>query len=196
MDQTTENQFLDLKKYCEARGWQIIAECSDEGISGAEAERPGLKQIMALARKRKFDTLLVWRFDRFARSLAHLVNSLDELRQIGVDFASYQEGVDTSTAQGRMVFGIMASLAEFEHNLIRDRIMAGLRRARAEGRRLGRQPIALDLAKVRRLKQEGRSVRQIAAEMGTGRTTVWKAIKALSAKPAANPGRGIDGTAR
>src|ERR1039458_6687821 len=108
-DQTTENQLLDLRKYCEARGWQIVVECIDHGISGARDDRPQLNAIMDLARKRKIDTLLVWRFDRFARSLLHLVNSLEELRRLGVDFVSYQESVDTPTAQGRMVFGVMAS---------------------------------------------------------------------------------------
>src|SRR4051812_42068965 len=98
-DQTTENQLLDLRKYCEARGWQITAECVDHGISGAKDDRPALKEVMGLARKRKIDTLLVWRFDRFARSLSHLVNTLEELKGLGIDFVSYQESIDTATPQ-------------------------------------------------------------------------------------------------
>src|ERR1035438_4730717 len=105
-EQTTENQLLDLRKYCEARGWQIVAECIDHGISGAKDDRPQLKAVMDLARKRKIDTLLVWRFDRFARSLAHLVNSMEELRRLGVDFGSFRRLMRTSSAQGRMVFGV------------------------------------------------------------------------------------------
>src|SRR6185437_7302750 len=129
-EQTAENQLLDLRKYCDARGWQIAAEYVDSGISGAKDSRPQLKLVMEAVRKRKIDALLVWRFDRFARSLPHLVNTLEELRGLGVDFVSYQESIDTSTPQGRMMFGVMASLAEFERSLIRDRVMAGLRRAK------------------------------------------------------------------
>jgi hypothetical protein len=95
-DQTTENQLQDLRKHCESRGWKIIAEHLDNGISGAKDDRPNLKATMELARKRKIDVLLVWRFDRFARSLSHLVNTLEELRSLGVDFVSYQESVDTA----------------------------------------------------------------------------------------------------
>lgn len=144
--------------YCEACGWRIAAECVDHGISGARDDRPALKQVMDLAHKRKIDTLLVW---RFARSLAHLVNSLEELRRLGVDFISYQESVDTSTLQGRMVFGIMASLAEFERALIQERIRSGLRRATAQGRRLGRPKAAVDPTKARQMRNEGRSIREI-----------------------------------
>jgi len=175
-DQTTENQLLDLRKYCEARGWQIAAECIDHGISGAIDDRPQLKAVMDLARKRKIDTLLVWRFDRFARSLAHLVNSLEELRRLGVDFVSYQESVDTSTPQGRMVFGVMASLAEFERALIQERIKAGVRRAQTQGKRLGRPKTSVDPARAHQLRQEGRSLRQIASVLSIGKGTVERLL--------------------
>jgi DNA invertase Pin-like site-specific DNA recombinase len=184
-DQTTENQLLDLRKYCEARGWQIAAECVDHGISGAVDDRPQLKAIMDLARKRKVDVLLVWRFDRFARSLAHLVNSLEELRRLGVDFVSYQESVDTSTPQGRMVFGVMASLAEFERALIQERIKSGLRRAVAQGKAIGRPKAAIDPARAHQLRREGRSLRQIASALSIGKGTVERLL-GVSQKPILN----------
>lgn len=184
-DQTTENQLLDLRKYCEARGWQIAAECVDQGISGAKDDRPALKEIMGLAKKRKIDTLLVWRFDRFARSLAHLVNSLEELRRLGVDFVSYQENVDTSSAQGRMVFGVMASLAEFERALIQERIRSGLRRAASQGKRIGRPTVTIDPAEARRLREAGRSLREIASALSVGKGTVERLLR-LSQNPPEN----------
>lgn len=178
-DQTSENQLLDLRKYCGARGWQIIAECVDDGISGAKDNRPQLKAIMELARKRKIDALLVWRFDRYARSLSHLVNSLEELRSLGVDFMSYQESIDTSTPQGRMMFGVMASLAEFERALIRERVMAGLRRAKESGKKLGRQPIKIDALRLAELRREGKSVRQIGAALGICKSLAAKLVSTI-----------------
>ena len=178
-DQTSENQLLDLRKYCEARGWQIVAECVDDGISGAKDNRPQLKAIMDLCRKRKIDALLVWRFDRYARSLSHLVNSLEELRSLGIDFMSYQESIDTATPQGRMMFGVMASLAEFERALIRERVMAGLRRAKERGKRLGRQPVSVDALKLAGLRQEGKSVRQIGAALGISKSLAAKLVSTI-----------------
>ncbi|OGR91349.1 MAG: hypothetical protein A2992_05065 [Elusimicrobia bacterium RIFCSPLOWO2_01_FULL_59_12] len=179
-DQTTENQLLDLRGHCQARGWDVVAECVDNGISGTKDDRPQLKAVMDLARKRKIDVLLVWRFDRFARSLAHLVNSLEELRRLGVDFVSYQESVDTSTPQGRMVFGVMGSLAEFERSLIVERVRSGLRRAVARGKRLGRPRVAVDAAQARRMLLEGRSFRAIGRTLGISRMTI---ARALALKP-------------
>lgn len=184
-DQTNENQLLDLRKYCDARGWQIVAECIEHGMSGAKDDRPQLRAIMDLARKRKIDALLVWRFDRFARSLAHLVDSLEELRRLGVDFMSYQESVDTSTAQGRMVFGVMASLAEFERALIQERIKSGLRRAISQGKQIGRPRASIDPAVAYRMRQEGRSLREIASALSVGKGTVERLL-ALSQKPTIN----------
>jgi DNA invertase Pin-like site-specific DNA recombinase len=176
-EQTTENQLLDLRKYCQVRGWEIVAECVDNGISGAKDDRPALHQVMGLARKRKIDTLLVWRFDRLARSLSHLVNTLEELRGRGVDFVSYQEALDTSTPQGRMVFGVVASLAEFERALIVDRVRSGIRRAQAQGKQLGRPKAAVDLAQMHRLRLDGRSMREIASALSLGKGTVERALR-------------------
>jgi DNA invertase Pin-like site-specific DNA recombinase len=179
-DQTTENQLLDLRKYCEARGWHIAAECIDNGISGTKDDRPQLKAVMELARKRKIDILLVWRFDRFARSLANLVNSLEELRGLGVDFASFQENIDTTSAQGKMLFGIFASIAEFERALIVERVLAGLRRAKAQGKRLGRPLVVRDNSQALNLKAGGLSIREIAAKLGTSKSSVARMLSQQS----------------
>ena len=175
-EQTCQNQLIDLRNYVDARGWVNAGEFVDHGVSGAQEDRPALKQVMALARKRRIDVLLVWRFDRLARSLPHLVNTLEELRTLGVGFASFQEGVDTATAQGRMVFGIFASLAEFERSIIVDRIMAGLRRARTQGKRLGRpKTVSLDVDEVRRLRRT-LPIRHVAKTLGTSVGSIQRAL--------------------
>lgn len=175
-DQTTENQLLDLRRYCQARGWEITAECVDHGLSGAKDERPQLKAVMELARKRKIDILLVWRFDRFARSLANLVNSLEELKNLGVDFASYQENIDTTTAQGKMLFGIFASIAEFERALIIERINAGLRRAKTQGKRFGRPTGIADPSRAIQLRAQKLSIRQIAQELKASKSAIARLL--------------------
>ncbi len=170
--QTVENQLLDLRHYAEARGWQIIGEYTDTGISGTKDSRPALSQLMDAARKRKIDGILVWKLDRFARSTRHLVNALDELRGLGVDFASYQENMDTTTSAGKLLFDVMAALAEFERSVIVERVHSGLRRARAKGKRLGRPALKLDNEKAHRMREAGLSVRQIAAELGASKSLV------------------------
>lgn len=190
-EQAAENQLLDLRAYCAARRWEIIGEFVDSGISGAKKDRPNLDCLMAIVRKRLCDCVLVWRFDRFARSLSHLVNTLEYFRERGVEFASYQEGVDTSTAQGKMVFGVMASLAEFERELIRERIHAGLRRARSKGKRLGR-PSRLSsdqIAELYRRRAAGESLRAIAASAGLSKSRIQMIV---SSKPIPNAGYVID----
>ncbi len=175
-DQTTENQMLDLRRFCAARGWTIIEEFIDHGISGAKEDRPALRRLMDSARRRKVDCVLVWRFDRFARSLSHLVNALREFRELHIDFASNQEGIDTTTSHGRMVFGILASLAEFERDLIRDRIHAGLRRAKAQGKRFGRPSISeSQVASIMAERGKG-STRQIATRLGISKSVVQRVL--------------------
>ena len=191
-DQTSENQLLDLRKYCEARGWVIVAECVDNGISGAKDDRPQLRAVMELAKKRKIDALLVWRYDRLARSLSHLVRTLEELRSLGINFASYQESIDTATPQGRLVFGVMASLAEFERSLIADRVICGLRRAKAKGKHIGRPKAEFDAAKAKLLAQEGHSRSDIGRMLGVSRMTI---ARALAQNPYQNPGPASVGAA-
>ena len=136
-DQSTEPQLLDLKRYTLNRGWELYEEYRDEGISGALTSRPALNQLMDDARKRRFDIVLVWRFDRFARSTKHLVLALEEFKCLGIDFVSYQENIDTSTPLGGAIFTIISAVAQLERDIIKERVKAGLRRARERGKRLG-----------------------------------------------------------
>src|SRR3974390_600914 len=136
--QDVSMQTGELRQFAAARGWAVAGEYGDTGISGRKDQRPDGDRMLAEARRRRFDCVLVCRYDRFARSLRHLVNALEEFRALGIDFVSLHEGVDTSTPNGRLVFGIFASIAEFERELIRDRVKSGLRNARAKGKSLGR----------------------------------------------------------
>ncbi len=138
-------QTRELREFVKRRGWHIEAEYTDVGISGAKEKRSQLDRLMADAKRRRFDSVVVYRYDRFARSLRHLVNALEEFRALGIDFVSIHEGVDTSTPNGRLIFGIFASIAEFERELIRDRVKSGIAAARARGVRLGRPPSAVSL---------------------------------------------------
>src|SRR5215831_2445208 len=140
-EQNAGMQLDELRAYCQRRQWMIAEEYIDTGISGAKESRPALNRLLADAKRRKFDAVLVYRYDRFARSLRHLVNALSEFDALGIDFVSLHEGVDTSTPNGRLVFGIFASIAEFERELIRGRVRSGLAAARARGRRLGRPKV-------------------------------------------------------
>lgn len=132
--QDPEMQLRELREYCERRNLQIIDEYVDKGVSGSREQRPALDRLRAICRKRLVDAVVVYRYDRFARSLRQLVNALEEFRVLGIDFISLHEGVDTSTPNGRLVFGIFATIAEFERELIRDRVRSGLASARAKGK--------------------------------------------------------------
>jgi DNA invertase Pin-like site-specific DNA recombinase len=136
-DQTCENQLLELRRYCEARGWQAV-EYVDTGISGAKDKRPALDALLNDAKRRRFDVLVCWRLDRLGRNLRHLVTMLEDLNHVGVAFVSLGEGIDCTTPAGKLQLHILAALAEFERARIVERVMAGLQRARAQGRRLGR----------------------------------------------------------
>jgi DNA invertase Pin-like site-specific DNA recombinase len=139
VDQSVGMQDADLKRYCEQRGLEVYKVYCDEGISGAKDRRPALDQLMNDARKRKFDIVLVWRFDRFARSTKHLITALEEFRHCGIEFISYQENIDTSSPMGKAMFTIVAAVAELERGIIAERVTAGLRNAKAKGRQLGRK---------------------------------------------------------
>ena len=137
-EQHTENQLIDLRRYCEAKGWQIYREFVDEAFSGARERRPALDQLLADARRRRFDAVLCWRLDRLGRSLRHLVLLVEDLQAAGITFVSLNEGIDLTTPSGRLQLHILAALAEFERSRIKERVRAGLARARAHGKRLGR----------------------------------------------------------
>lgn len=179
-DQTTENQLLDLRQYCKSRNWHIVGEYRDDGVSGTKDNRPALKQLMDAAKKRKVDVILVWKLDRFGRSVNHLVNSLEELRTLGVDFVSFTESLDTTSAQGRLVFNVMASIAEFERCLIVERVVSGLRRAKSQGKQIGRPKLDCDASRAIQLRNQGRSIREIAAALSVGKSSV---ARLLSQKP-------------
>ena len=188
--QHSDMQTAELREYAQRRGWKIVAEYIDEGISGAREQRPQLDRLWADCRKRKVDAVLVYRYDRFARSLRQLVNALEEFRALGINFVSLHEGVDTSTPNGRLVFGIFASIAEFERELIRSRVRSGLAAARAKGKRLGRPRTTVDAEKIAQRRAVGASWRQIAEELGIGTGTAVRALqrraKNLPKTPRAN----------
>jgi DNA invertase Pin-like site-specific DNA recombinase len=156
----------------------------DAGVSGAKEHRPQLDALLAACRKRRVDAVVVYRYDRFARSLRQLVNALEEFRSLGIEFISLHEGVDTSTPNGRLVFGIFASIAEFERELIRDRVKSGIAAARSKGKRLGRPRVSVDVTRIASLRASGLSWPKIAAEVGVSVGTVYQAARRLSKIPA------------
>jgi len=176
-DQSTDSQLLDLRRYVSERGWNIFKEYVDEGISGTKDSRPALNKLMNNARKRRFDVVLVWRFDRFARSTKHLILALEEFKNLGIDFVSYQENIDTSSPLGSAIFTIISAVAQLERDIIGERVKAGLRRAKENGRKLGRPKTSVDAHQLQRLRSEGLSLRAIAQKSGISRTTVADILK-------------------
>lgn len=174
-EQSVEMQVNELIRFCEARGWQI-RKYLDAGISGAKERRPRLDQLWADARRRELDAVVVYRFDRFARSTRQLVNALHEFDSLGVQFVSLHENVDTTTPNGRLVFTIFAAIAEFERELIRDRVRSGIALARAKGVRLGRPRAMVDTARVEARRASGASWRAISREMRIPRSTLFLAL--------------------
>src|SRR6202011_4272416 len=185
-DQSCELQIRDLRAYCTARGFDLVREYVDAGQSGAKDSRPELHKLMDDARKRQFDAIIVWRFDRFARSTKHLLTALEEFRALGVQFISYQENVDTSTPLGQALFTIVSAVAQLERDLIRERVSAGIRNARANGKRLGRPRAQANLEEILQLVTEGQSLRKIAAKLGIGDATVRDRLKASAENPQMN----------
>jgi len=168
-------QTRELKQFAEARGWQIVGEYLDSGVSGAKDSRPELNRLMADAHRRRFDVVCVWRFDRFARSVSHLLRALETFKALGIDFVSYSEQMDTSTPAGKMVFTVLGAVAELERSLIVERVKAGLRNARAKGKTLGRPKKSLDTKRIAALRAKGVGWKRIAVEMGVGVGTIYRA---------------------
>ncbi len=171
-DQSTDSQLLDLRRYVSERGWHSFKEYCDNGISGTTDSRPALNELMNDAKKRRCDVVLVWRFDRFARSTKHLILALEEFKNLGIDFVSYQENIDTSSPLGSAIFTIISAVAQLERDIIAERVKAGLRRAKENGKKLGRPRASVDTEKIHRLRSKGLSLRAIAKETGVSRTTV------------------------
>jgi DNA invertase Pin-like site-specific DNA recombinase len=181
--QNPQMQLDELRVYCRRRGWEIAGEFVDAGTCGANERRPALDRLVSDCRRRLVDAVVVYRYDRFARSLRQLVNALEEFRALGIDFVSLHEGVDTSTPNGRLVFGIFASIAEFERELIRDRVRSGLASAKAHGKRLGRPLVAVDAYKVATMRASGCSWASISRELSIGKGTAQRALLSLPKNP-------------
>jgi len=173
-------QTRELREYCERRGWTIVGEYVDTGISGAKDSRPELNRLMSDAHKRRFDIVAVWRFDRFARSTSHLLRALEQFRALGIDFVSFSENVDTSTPTGKMIFTVLGAVAELERSLIAERVRAGLRNAKAKGKRLGRPAVAVDTLKMAKLRASGASWPTIAKELGISIGKAYEVGQSLS----------------
>lgn len=176
-DQSPDMQLEALRQYAKQRQFEIFDEYIDHGVSGAKSKRPELDRLMTDARRRLFDAFLVWRFDRFARSTKHLTDALQEFRSLGVNFISYQEAIDTSTPMGEAMFTIIGAMAQLERDIIRERVQAGVDRARAKGKRLGRPPIYADAGEVKRLREKGVSIRKIAKRLRLSPSKVQRVLK-------------------
>lgn len=178
--QDPEMQLRELREYAERRGWQVVDEYVDHGVSGSRESRPALNRLMADAHQRRFDAVCCWKIDRFGRSLKHLVNALEDLAAYGVAFVSLRDNLDLSTPSGRLMFQIVGAMSEFERALIQERVRCGLRNARAKGKRLGRPRVLVNPSKVAALRAEGLSWEKVAARLGIG---VGTAFRALSKNP-------------
>ena len=177
LDQTTANQLLDLRQMAAQRGFEIVEEYIDHGISGARARRPALDKMMTDARHGRFDIVLVWAADRLARSVKHFVEVLYELDHLGIGFVSFREQIDTAGPLGRAVMIIVSAIAELERSLIVERVRAGIRRARLEGRHIGRRPLDIDRAAVLRDRDRGLSLTDVAKAHGISRAMVSKIVR-------------------
>jgi DNA invertase Pin-like site-specific DNA recombinase len=179
--QDPETQLLVLREYAERRDFVMVGEYVDYA-SGTREDRPQYQALFSAARRRQLDVVLVWRYDRFARSTQALVNALKEFHSLGVDFISYQEHIDTTTPQGELIFTVMASLAQFERALMSERVKAGMARAKAQGKRISRAPIARPLQRrIALLYEQGISISQISKRLGIGYGTAWNYVQRLKA---------------
>lgn len=177
-------QLSELRELCRHRNWKIVSEFVDKGISGAQDSRPELNRLMEEAHRGKFSIVAVWKFDRFARSVSHLLRALETFRSLGIEFVSLSEAIDTTTAAGKMVFTVLGAVAEVERSLIGERVRAGLRNARAKGKRLGRPPLKeLSMAEIRQLRRDRRrktSFNFLAQKYGV---SVWTAFQLCKRVP-------------
>jgi DNA invertase Pin-like site-specific DNA recombinase len=190
-------QTRELREYCERRGWTVAGEYVDIGISGTKERRPELDRLLGEAHRRRFDAVVVWRFDRFARSVSHLLRALETFKSLGIEFVSLSEQVDTSTPTGKMVFTVLGAVAELERSLIVERVRAGLRNAKAKGKSLGRPRVAVDAARIVVLRSQGLSWAKIGERLGLGEGTVRRTagasakipLKTLAATPVESASR-------
>ena len=175
VDQNLQTQLLDLRQMASQRGLEIVREYRDQ-ISGTKARRPGLDEMMRDARRGRFDVVLIWAFDRIARSVVHFLQVLDELNHLGIEFVSFREQIDSGGPLGRAILVIVSAVAELERSLIAERVRAGMRRARLEGQRLGRRPLDLDREAICRDRRHGQSLGQLARTYRASRTTIHRVL--------------------
>jgi DNA invertase Pin-like site-specific DNA recombinase len=181
--QIPENQLVALRAFSSARGWEV-SEYVDTGVSGAREKRPQLDAMLAAVRSRKVDAVAVVKLDRLARSLRHLVTMAAEFEALSVDLIALDQALDTTTPSGRLLFHVLASISEFERSLIRDRVLAGLKRAKAQGVRLGRPRAAVDILRARAMLAEGKSLRQVAQALHVALATLARAVPKTSGRAA------------
>jgi DNA invertase Pin-like site-specific DNA recombinase len=175
--QSPEMQLVELREYAIRRGWQVVEEYVDHGVSGAKVSRTALNKLMADAKQRQFDVVACWKLDRFGRSVAHVVVALAELEALGIAFVSLKDNLDLGTPSGRFMFQIIAAFAELERAMIQERVRAGLQNAKRRGKRLGRPPAMVDMARIARLRAAGASLRAIAGQVGVSVATVHKVLQ-------------------
>src|SRR5215472_6974585 len=177
-DQDVESQIYDLRDLAAKRGFEVVNEYRDCGVSGRRARRPGLDELIADARRKRFSVVLVAAFDRVARSVKHFLHVMDEFDSLGITFISRRENVDTSGPLGRLFLTLIGSIAELESDLIRERVLAGMRRAKLDGVRIGRLPMNLDRPAIVRDRLNGMSLTTVAKKWGISRSLVCKLVKA------------------
>jgi DNA invertase Pin-like site-specific DNA recombinase len=173
-------QLRELREYAGRRGFAVQAECVDHGVSGSKDTRPQLNKLMAAAYRREFDAILCWKIDPFGRSLKHLVNALEDLRSLGVAFISLRDNLDLSTPSGRLMFHVIGAMAQFERELIRERVRSGIAHAQVKGVRMGRPTVSVDAPAVARLRSEGRSWAEVCQELGVSKGSAHRAAMSVS----------------
>jgi DNA invertase Pin-like site-specific DNA recombinase len=188
LEQNSETQGIELRQFAQQRGYEVIQEYVDHGVSGTKVRRPALDQLLKDANRRKFDAVLVWSCDRLARSTKHFLEVLDELNELGIQFHSQREAIDTEGPLGRAIVVIISAIAELERSLIVERVRAGMRRAKLEGRRIGRTPLDVDHAALVRDRLSGMSLSVVAQKHGLSRASVVRFVRESQArnKQAAN----------
>ena len=181
--QDPEMQLTELREFAAKRGWRIAGEFVDVGVSGSKDSRPQLDAMMRLAKTRKLDVITVWKLDRFGRSLRHLVDALAELKAVGCAFVSLRDNLDLTTPAGRMMFHVIGAMAEFERELIRERVKAGLAHARSKGQKLGRPKVRRDhdpdAKSIRRMRADGDSYGEIAEALDRTKSDIYRICMTL-----------------
>jgi DNA invertase Pin-like site-specific DNA recombinase len=179
--QDPELQLREMRDFCPRRDWNIADSYVDIGVSGSKDSRPELDRLMRDAHARKFDVVIVWKFDRFARSTSHLLRALETFNVLGIAFVSLRESIDTTTPAGKLMFTMIAAMAEFERDLIKERVRAGIAHRKAKGLRIGRKPVQIDQHKLLSLRAAGKTIRQIADTLGCSRSVVFLTLQKLAA---------------